>query len=41
MDLLQIREKINSRQFKDGLQGVFGFVDEKAFEKHRKALGFG
>lgn len=38
--LAKIREKINSKQFRDGLQGVFGFVDEKAFEKHRKALGF-
>ncbi len=39
--LSKIREKINSKQFRDGLQGVFGLVDEKAFEKHRKALGFG
>ena len=35
---LKIKEKINSKQFKDGLQGVFGFVDDKIFEKHKKAV---
>ncbi len=31
-------EKVNSPQFKDGLAGVYGYFDEKVFEKHRKAL---
>ena len=34
----KIKEKINSKQFKDGLQGVFGFIDNKIFEKHKKAV---
>ena len=33
-----IKKKINSSQFKDGLQGVYGYLDEKVFEKHRQAL---
>ena len=36
--LEKIREKVLSKQFKDGLQGVYGVVDPKVFEKHRKAL---
>ena len=31
-------EEINSKQFKDGLQGVFGLIDEKIFEKSKKAI---
>ncbi|MBI2146495.1 nucleotidyl transferase AbiEii/AbiGii toxin family protein [Candidatus Woesearchaeota archaeon] len=34
----KIKEKILSKQFKDGLQGVFGYVEEKTFEKHIKAV---
>lgn len=33
-----ILDKVNSMQFKDGLAGVYGRIDEKLFEKHRKAL---
>jgi len=37
----KISEKISSKQFRDGLSGVYGFFDEKIFEKHKKAvLGF-
>jgi hypothetical protein len=35
---LKVREKIISKQFKDGLQGIYGFIDEPVFEKHRKAI---
>ncbi len=31
-------EEIDSKQFKDGLQGVFGFIDNKLFEKHKKMI---
>ena len=34
----RLKEKITSKQFKDGLQGVFGFVDNNIFEKHKKAV---
>ena len=34
----KIKEKINSRQFKDGLQGVYGMVDNKIFERSKKAI---
>ncbi len=30
--------KINSKQFKDELQGVFGMVDDKLFERNRKMI---
>jgi hypothetical protein len=30
--------KINSKQFKDELQGVFGIVDDKVFERNRKLI---
>ena len=33
-----IKNKVTSLKFKDDLQGVFGFIDEKLFEKHKKAL---
>lgn len=35
---LKIKEKITSKQFKDNLQGVYGVIDEKVFEKHKKAI---
>ena len=34
----KIKDKISSRQFKDGLSGVYGNFDQKIFEKHRDAL---
>ncbi len=30
--------KINSKQFKDELQGVFGMVDDKVFERNKKLI---
>ena len=30
--------KINSKQFKDELQGVFGIIDGKAFERNKKLI---
>ncbi|MEK6949389.1 MAG: nucleotidyl transferase AbiEii/AbiGii toxin family protein, partial [Nanoarchaeota archaeon] len=33
-----IKNKVTSQKFKDDLQGVFGYVDEKLFERHKKAL---
>ncbi len=35
---LKLKEKINSKQFKDGLQGVFGLVDNNLFERHKKEI---
>ncbi len=34
----RLTEKVTSKQFKDGLSGVYGYFDEKVFEKHKKAL---
>lgn len=34
----KIIEKVNSKQFKDGLSGVYGRFDQKVFEKHKKAI---
>jgi len=31
--------KINSKQFKDELQGIFGMVDNKLFERNKKLIG--
>src|SRR3989344_3822051 len=31
--------KINSKQFKDELQGIFGRVDDKIFERNKKLIG--
>jgi len=30
--------KINSKQFKDELQGVFGIIDNKVFERNKKMI---
>ena len=39
--IARIIEKVSSKQFKDGLSGVYGYFDQKAFEKHKKAvIGF-
>lgn len=34
----KIKEKINSEQFKNNLQGVYGYIDEKIFEKHKSEI---
>ncbi len=34
----KVKVKITSAQFKNDLQGVFGYVDPKVFEKHKKAI---
>ncbi|MFH0832094.1 MAG: hypothetical protein V1886_04495 [archaeon] len=34
----RVKREITSKQFKDGLQGIFGFVDSKIFEKHQKMI---
>src|SRR3989344_973617 len=36
--ITRIIEKISSRQFKDGLSGVYGSFDQNVFEKHQKAI---
>jgi len=36
--LSKIIETVNSKQFKDGLSGVYGKLDQKTFEKHKKAI---
>ena len=36
--LLKVKDKITSKQFKDSLQGVYGIIDDKVFEKHKKAI---
>lgn len=33
-----LKEEVISSQFKDGLQGVFGFIDQKVFDKHIKLI---
>lgn len=33
-----VAAKVNASQFKDGLAGVYGRVDAKLFEKHKKAI---
>jgi len=35
---LKVKNKITSKQFKDSLQGVYGIIDDKVFEKHKKAI---
>ncbi len=34
----KIKKEINSNQFKDGLQGVFGIIDKKIFERNIKLI---
>ncbi|MBI1935342.1 hypothetical protein HYS31_02775 [Candidatus Woesearchaeota archaeon] len=34
----KIKDKITSIEFKNNLQGVYGYVDSKVFEKHKKAV---
>ncbi len=33
-----IKEKIESAEFRNNLQGVYGYVDQKTFEKHQRAV---
>jgi len=33
-----VAKKVNAPQFKDDLAGVYGRVDQKVFEKHKKAI---
>ena len=34
----KIKEKITSEKFKDDLQGVHGYIEQKTFDKHKKAV---
>ena len=34
----KLLEKVASKQFKDGLAGVYGRIDQKTFDKHQKAI---
>jgi hypothetical protein len=34
----KLKDKIESKQFKDGLQGVFGLIDNQLFERHKKNI---
>jgi hypothetical protein len=36
--LSKVLSKINSKQFKDELQGVFGMIDDKVFERNKKLI---
>ena len=36
--LSKLISEISSKQFKDGLQGVFGLVDDKIFERNKKMI---
>lgn len=36
--MLKVVKEVNSMQFKDSLQGVFGLVDEKVFERNKKLI---
>lgn len=32
----RVKDKITSKEFKDDLQGVYGYIDERLFDKHKK-----
>ena len=36
--LSKIIKTVDSKQFKDGLSGVYGKIDQNTFEKHKKAI---
>lgn len=36
--ITKIIEKISSKQFKDGISGVYGYFDQKVFEKHKLGI---
>ena len=33
-----IVDKVNSKQFRDGLSGIYGYIDMNTFEKHKKLI---
>jgi len=35
---LKIKKEITSKQFKDGLQGIYGYIEDKTFNKYKKAI---
>lgn len=35
---MQIKDKITAAQFRDNLQGVFGFIDQQTFAKHQQRV---
>ena len=35
---IKVKDKVTSRNFRDNLQGVYGKVDDKTFEKYQKTL---
>ncbi|MEK6948291.1 MAG: hypothetical protein AABX19_03535 [Nanoarchaeota archaeon] len=36
--LKKLQDKISSEKFKNDLQGVYGYIDEKIFNKHKKMI---
>lgn len=38
--LIRVRQKITSPEFKNNLQGVYGRIDEKLFERHKKVFQY-
>lgn len=36
--ITKLLDKINSKKFKDGLSGVYGYIDNKLFEKHKNTV---
>lgn len=34
----KLKEKVTSKDFKNNLQGVFGFVQQNAFERNKKLI---
>lgn len=36
--IARVIDKITSTEFKDNLQGVYGYIDKNIFEKHKKAI---
>ena len=36
--LKRVKDEITSKQFKDGLQGVFGKIENKIFDKHKNLI---
>ena len=36
--LKKIQDKITSKKFKDDLQGVYGYIEQKIFDKHKNGI---
>lgn len=34
----KVKDKITSLEFKNNLQGIYGYIDDRVFEKHKKAV---